>query len=95
MSSPVTFPFSSSLSSELFEERALLLGRLGRHDVALAIYAHVLSDPQMAENYCKRTYDPENEENKDVREPVEGLSEFTVPYFPVIGCISLLSAYRY
>ena len=51
----------------LFEERALLLGRLKRHDVALAIYAHVLKDPQMAEDYCKKIYNPEKEDNKEVR----------------------------
>ena len=43
-----------------------MLGKLGRHDVALAIYAHVLSDPKMADNYCKRMYDPDNEDDKDV-----------------------------
>ena len=42
----------------------LLLGRLGRHGVALAIYAHVLQDPQMAEDYCRKIYDPEREETK-------------------------------
>ena len=36
-------------SLDLFEERALLLSRLGRHELALAIYAHVLKDPAMAE----------------------------------------------
>ena len=34
---------------ELFEERALLLSRLGRHEVALAIYAHILKEPELAE----------------------------------------------
>jgi hypothetical protein len=34
---------------DMFEERALLLSRLGRHEVALAIYAHVLSEPRKAE----------------------------------------------
>ena len=42
--------------SDLFEERALLLCRLGRHEVALAIYAHVMKEPEMAEElvqqYC-------------------------------------------
>jgi len=36
-------------SLDLFEERALLLSRLGRHEVALAIYAHILKEPEMAE----------------------------------------------
>ncbi|XP_019851602.1 PREDICTED: vam6/Vps39-like protein [Amphimedon queenslandica] len=49
---------------DLFEEKALLLGRLGRHEIALALYAHVLKDPKMAEEYCRRTYDPE--ENRGV-----------------------------
>ncbi len=36
----------------MFEERALLLSRLGRHELALAIYAHdVLKEPDMAEQY--------------------------------------------
>ena len=42
------------------------MGRLGRHIVALAIYAHVLQDPKMAEDYCRKMYDPDKEENKDV-----------------------------
>ena len=33
----------------MFEERALLLSRLGRHEVALAIYAHILKEPEKAE----------------------------------------------
>lgn len=32
-----------------FEERAILLGRLGRHEQALAIYVYVLHDNKMAE----------------------------------------------
>jgi len=42
-------PSSPSLFPDLFEERALLLSHLGRHEVALAIYAHVLKEPEMAE----------------------------------------------
>ncbi len=38
-----------TVSSDLFEERALLLSRLEKHEVALAIYAHVLKEPEMAE----------------------------------------------
>ena len=38
-----------------FEERALLLGRLGRHEQALAVYAHILKDTRQAEEYCRRT----------------------------------------
>ena len=49
-----------------FEERALLLGRLGRHEEALAIYIHVLKDIDMASLYCKRTYNEEWKDSKDV-----------------------------
>ena len=37
-----------SCHAGFFEERALLLGRLGRHKEALAIYIHVLNDIDMA-----------------------------------------------
>ena len=33
----------------LLEERALLLGRMGKHEQALFIYVHVLKDTRMAE----------------------------------------------
>ena len=36
-------------NADLFEERALLLSRLEKHEVALAIYAHVLKEPELAE----------------------------------------------
>jgi len=49
----------------LYEERAMLLGRIGRHDQALNIYAHKLSDPAKAEEYCRTVYD---EDDKDTRE---------------------------
>ncbi|XP_077997895.1 vam6/Vps39-like protein [Glandiceps talaboti] len=55
------FPFDA-----FFEERALLLGRLGRHEQALAIYAHILKDTRMAEEYCRRNYDADKEANKHV-----------------------------
>lgn len=32
-----------------YEERAILLGRLGRHEQALGIYVHVLHDDRLAE----------------------------------------------
>ena len=49
-------PYKSDLTTKrvniclqgFFEERALLLGRLGRHEEALAIYIHVLNDITMA-----------------------------------------------
>ncbi|XP_022091314.1 vam6/Vps39-like protein [Acanthaster planci] len=55
------FPFDG-----FYEERALLLGRLGRHEQALAIYAHVLKDTRRAEEYCRRNYARDPQTNKDV-----------------------------
>lgn len=43
---------------DLFEAKAILLGRLGRHDSALEVYAYRLQDFQKAEEYCKRVYKP-------------------------------------
>lgn len=50
----------------LFEERALLLGRAGRHDEAIAIYIYVLKDIKMAEQYCRRQYEKNKDENRNV-----------------------------
>ncbi|KZT51980.1 hypothetical protein CALCODRAFT_502826 [Calocera cornea HHB12733] len=39
---------------DLYEARALLLGKLGRHEGALQIYVNRLQDYHKAEQYCKR-----------------------------------------
>uniref|UniRef100_A0A914X4H1 CNH domain-containing protein n=1 Tax=Plectus sambesii TaxID=2011161 RepID=A0A914X4H1_9BILA len=44
----------------LFEERALLLGRMKRHEQAIAIYTNILHDYKAAENYCNTYYDKTN-----------------------------------
>ncbi|PWN93947.1 hypothetical protein FA10DRAFT_248415 [Acaromyces ingoldii] len=44
-------------NGDLFEVRALLLGRLGQHEGALGIYVHKLGDHEKAEAYCVRTYE--------------------------------------
>ncbi|KAJ7340060.1 Vam6/Vps39-like protein [Desmophyllum pertusum] len=49
-----------------YHERALLLGRVGRHEEALAIYIHVLRDAKLAEEYCHRNYNEGREGSKDV-----------------------------
>ncbi|XP_027043416.1 vam6/Vps39-like protein [Pocillopora damicornis] len=49
-----------------YHERALLLGRVGRHEEALAIYIHILHDPKLAEEYCHRNYNEGREGSKDV-----------------------------
>ncbi|KAG6881211.1 hypothetical protein C0995_002611, partial [Termitomyces sp. Mi166 len=41
----------------LFEARAILLGRLGRHDQALELYVYRMHDYLKAEEYCKRVYE--------------------------------------
>ncbi|KAK7590664.1 hypothetical protein V9T40_002277 [Parthenolecanium corni] len=45
------FPFDS-----LFEERAILFGKLGQHEKALAIYVTVLGDTAKAIEYCENVY---------------------------------------
>ncbi|XP_052436541.1 vam6/Vps39-like protein isoform X2 [Carassius gibelio] len=55
------FPFDG-----LLEERALLLGRMGKHEQALFIYVHILKDTRMAEEYCHSHYDPSANGKKDV-----------------------------
>jgi len=57
----VRFPYD-----DFFEERAILMGKIGHHEQALAIYVHVLKDPKKAEDYCKRYYRSDKEETKDV-----------------------------
>jgi hypothetical protein len=53
-------------TNDLFEERAILLSRIGRHDQALAIYAHKLNDIKMAEEYCVKHYDVLDKETCDI-----------------------------
>uniref|UniRef100_A0A8C3A0R1 VPS39 subunit of HOPS complex n=1 Tax=Cyclopterus lumpus TaxID=8103 RepID=A0A8C3A0R1_CYCLU len=55
------FPFDG-----LLEERALLLGRMGKHEQALFIYVHILKDTRMAEEYCHSHYNSLVDGNKDV-----------------------------
>lgn len=52
--------------NEFFEERAILLGRLGRHEVALGLYVIVLKDPKLAEEYCRKYYSRNKPGDKDV-----------------------------
>ena len=42
------FLFHLVFFAGFYEERAILLGRLGRHEQALAIYVHALRDNKMA-----------------------------------------------
>lgn len=47
---------STDMHADLFETRAILLGRLGRHDSALEIYVYRLRDYDKAERYA--VHDP-------------------------------------
>lgn len=49
-----------------YEERAILLGRLGRHEQALGIYVHILRDDHLARKYCLNYFDRGRDGNKDV-----------------------------
>ncbi|KAF2900283.1 hypothetical protein ILUMI_05905 [Ignelater luminosus] len=46
---------------KLLEERAIILGRLGRHEQALFIYVRVLGDIPRAVAYCSKVYESANE----------------------------------
>ncbi|GAB4827022.1 Vam6/Vps39-like protein [Ancistrocladus abbreviatus] len=40
----------------LYEERAILLGKLNQHELALSLYVHKLHVPELALSYCDRVY---------------------------------------
>ncbi|KVH92351.1 Citron-like protein [Cynara cardunculus var. scolymus] len=40
----------------LYEERAILLGKMNQHELALSIYVHKLHLPERALSYCDRVY---------------------------------------
>ncbi|VDM98242.1 unnamed protein product [Thelazia callipaeda] len=50
----------------LYEERAMLLGRLKRHQQALAIYTQILKNYKAAEKYCVDCYDPQDPERSKI-----------------------------
>ncbi|MBA0643298.1 hypothetical protein Goklo_027607, partial [Gossypium klotzschianum] len=41
----------------LFEERAILFGKMNQHELALSLYVHKLHVPELALAYCDRVYD--------------------------------------
>ncbi|KAF5302308.1 hypothetical protein FQA39_LY10347 [Lamprigera yunnana] len=47
-------------TDKLLEERAVILGRLGKHEQALYIYVRVLGDIDQAVSYCGRIYETSN-----------------------------------
>ncbi|KAL7265228.1 hypothetical protein ACSBR1_003062 [Camellia fascicularis] len=42
----------------LYEERAILLGKMTQHELALSIYVHKLHVPELVLSYCDRVYEP-------------------------------------
>ncbi|XP_052196516.1 vacuolar sorting protein 39 [Diospyros lotus] len=44
-------------ADDLFEERAILLGKMNQHELALSIYVHKLHVPDLALSYCDRVYE--------------------------------------
>ncbi|XP_067011579.1 vam6/Vps39-like protein [Anabrus simplex] len=52
----VHFPYDC-----LFEERAIVLGKLGRHEQALSIYVSILGDVSRAIDYCDKVYEQKSE----------------------------------
>lgn len=54
-------------TTDLFEERALILGRQKKHEKALAIYIQILGDIDKASEYCQAVYENnENDKNTDI-----------------------------
>ncbi|KAL2241343.1 UNVERIFIED_CONTAM: Vacuolar sorting protein 39 [Sesamum indicum] len=48
----------------LYEERAILLGKMNQHELALSIYVHKLSVPELALSYCDRIYESGQQSSK-------------------------------
>ncbi|XP_075976960.1 vacuolar protein sorting 39 [Anticarsia gemmatalis] len=53
-------------TDSLFEERAIALGKLGRHEQALAIYVLILGDVDRAIRYCENVSATPSDKNQDV-----------------------------
>lgn len=53
-------------TDQLLEERAIILGRLGKHEEALAIYVRAIGDINKAIEYCNKIHDTNKTSAKDV-----------------------------
>lgn len=53
-------------NEKLFEERAIVLGKLGQHEEALSIFIYVLNNPKRAEEYCLTVYKKKLLNSKDI-----------------------------
>lgn len=52
--------------NDLFEERAIILGKLGRHEKVLAIHVQILGDIKKAVKYCESVYAANSEASKTI-----------------------------
>ncbi|XP_067131793.1 vam6/Vps39-like protein [Centruroides vittatus] len=52
------------LKDRLYEEAAIVKGKLGKHEEALIIYTHILQAPEKAERYCIKNYKSRNEDEQ-------------------------------
>lgn len=59
----------------LFEERAIILGRLGRHQQAISIYVNLLNDVPRAIQYCNNIYAKYEKNTADVSKSREDGSD--------------------
>lgn len=51
--------------NELFEERATILGKLGKHEKVLAIFVQILGNIEKAIEYCESVYQINGEKNSN------------------------------
>lgn len=54
------------LNDNLWEERAIVLSKLGLHQEALTIYVYILNDTDKAEEYCETVYNKDLPSSRDV-----------------------------
>lgn len=53
-------------TDKLLEEGAVLLGRLGKHEMALGIYVRALGDVSKAVEYCQEVFDNNGSQNVSI-----------------------------
>lgn len=56
-----SFPYT-----DLFVERAIVLGKLGKHEKVIAIYVQVLGDVNGAADYCDQVYQQDEVANANI-----------------------------
>lgn len=54
------------LNDNLWEERAIVLSKIGQHQEALTIYVYILKDTDKAEEYCETVFNKDLPGNRDV-----------------------------